>query len=122
VDQLGLTHQDLARPLLVAAGLGDKRRFDEKETKFRYHGHDYVVRMICYKGYQFSPFLDKTATSCDAVLENVTLKKTLKYSPLVPHMMERYGFYEGKGTPYRVEPAAVVEMFPYLKAMGKKAP
>lgn len=121
VDKLGLTHQDIARPLLIAAALGDKNRFDEKETRFRYHGHDYVVRMTCYKGYQFSPFYDKTATSCDAELENVTAKKKLKYSPLVPMMIERYGFYEGKGTPFRVEPAVVLEMFPYLQERAKKA-
>jgi hypothetical protein len=36
-------------------------------------------------------------------------------------MIERYGFYEGKGTPYRVEPADVLEVFPYLKEKAKKA-
>ena len=115
VDKRGLTHQDIALPLLIAAGIGDKRRFAEVATPFRYHGQDYRIKMICYKGYQFSPFYDKTATSCDAELENLTLKKKLRYSPLVPMMIERYGFYEGKGTPFRVEPADVLEMFPFLK-------
>ena len=115
VDRLGLTHQDLARSLLIAAAIGEKHRFDEKSTTFRYRGHDYRITMICYKGFQESPFYDQTRTSCDAMLENLTTKKTLKYSPLVPMMAERYGFYEGKGTPYRVDPAEIVEMFPYLK-------
>jgi hypothetical protein len=119
VDKLGLTHQQMALPLLIAAAIGDKNRFQREPTPFRYHGQDYRIKMICYKGYQFSPFYDKTATSCDAELENLTAKKKLKYSPLVPQMIERYGFYEGKGTPYRVEPAEVLEVFPFLKPRAK---
>ena len=30
-------------------------------------------------------------------------------------MIERYGFYEGKGTPYRVDPAKVLEVFDFVK-------
>jgi hypothetical protein len=30
-------------------------------------------------------------------------------------MIERYGFYEGKGTRYRVEPRAVLEVLDFLK-------
>ena len=120
VDKLGLTHQDLARALHVAAAIGYADRFNDKGVTFRYHGHDYHVKMICYKGAQLSPFLDKTLTTCDAIVENRTTGKKMKYSPLVPHMIERYGFYEGKGTPYRIEPAEVLELFPYLKAKAKK--
>jgi hypothetical protein len=122
VDRLGLTHQDIARPLLVAGALGAKRRFEEQPTKFRYHGHDYRITMMCYKGDQWSPFYDKTFASCDAEVENVTNKRKLKYSLLVPLMIERYGFYEGKGTPYRVAPADVIEVFPHLKTLAKKQP
>ena len=119
VDRLGLTHQDIARPLLIAAALGERERSNDKETLFRYQGQDYRLKMIRWKGSQFSPFYDRTHASCDAELENLTVKKKLKYSLLVPQMIERYGFYEGKGTPYRVEPVEVLEVFPYLKA--KKA-
>ena len=34
---------------------------------------------------------------------------------VVPDMIERYGFYEGKGTPYRVDPKKIVEVFDFLK-------
>lgn len=120
VDKLGLTHQDLARPLHAAAAIGYADRFNEKGVTFRYHGHEYHVKMICYKGAQLSPFLDKTLTTCDAIVENRTTGKKMKYSPLVPHMIERYGFYEGRGTPYRIEPAEVLELFPHLKQKAKK--
>lgn len=34
-------------------------------------------------------------------------------------MIEPYGFYEGQGTPYRVEPRAAVEVLDFLKKKGK---
>ena len=47
-------------------------------------------------------------------MRNLDNGKQIRYSLLVPHMIERYGFYEGKGTPYRVEPRQVVEVFDFL--------
>ena len=88
-----------------------KKHFGRQATSFRFHGHDYLLKMPCYKGEQQSPFLDMTAASCDAELENLTVKKTLKYSLLVPQMIERYGFYEGKGTSFRVEPLTFSRCF-----------
>jgi hypothetical protein len=108
----------MARPLQIATTLGMSKRFEQNGITYIYHGQKYRVKMINYKGYQFSPFYDRTNTSTDATIENLTNGKTLTYSPLVPHMIERYGFYEGKGLRYRVEPSAVLEVFPYLK--GKK--
>jgi hypothetical protein len=35
-------------------------------------------------------------------------------------MIERYGFYEGRGTSYRVEPRQVLEVFDFLKERAKK--
>ena len=46
--------------------------------------------------------------------------KKLTYGLLVPYMIERYGFYEGKGTSYRVDPRQVVEVFDFSTAKKKK--
>jgi hypothetical protein len=35
-------------------------------------------------------------------------------------MIERYGLYEGKGTPYRVEPRRVLEVFDFVKRKDEK--
>jgi hypothetical protein len=37
------------------------------------------------------------------------------FSLLVPEMVERYGFYEGKGTLYRVDLRAAVDVLDFLK-------
>ena len=59
--------------------------------------------------------LKRADTNCDATVWNLENGKKLNYSLLVPHLIERYGFYEGKGTPYRVEPRAILEVFDFLK-------
>jgi hypothetical protein len=122
VDELGLTHQHLARPLHTMGAVGG---YDRDPKEFLYHGRRVRVKVIAHKGSQLSPFSDDTSTSRDAIVENLDNGKTLKYSLLVPHMIERYGFYEGKGTPYRVEPRQVIELFDFLtdpSVVNKGAP
>jgi len=68
------------------------------------------VHLAEYKGFQYSPFDDKTKTNIDFTITNLDNKKMLKFSGLVPIMIERYGFYEGHGTPYRVEPAEIIDL------------
>lgn len=109
--ELGLTHQELARHLHVLGALA----FKENGKEIVYHGLRLKVSGVAYRGYQLSPFRDGTKTNRDATVRNVETGKELAFSLLVPHLMERYGFYEGKGTPYRVEPRRVVEVFDFLK-------
>jgi hypothetical protein len=45
---------------------------------------------------------------------NLETDKKLQFSLLVPHMIERYGFYEGQGTRYRVEPAQILAVLDFL--------
>jgi hypothetical protein len=117
-----LTHQELARHLHIVAAIAHKNYKEATQKtgfEFRYHGESYRVKLTCYRGFQESPFEDNTRASCDAAIENLKNGKKLGYSLLVPHMMERYGFYEGKGTPYRVDPAAVLALFPFLTKDSK---
>ena len=113
VDEMGLTHQELAKHLLVLAGIGAK--FGKGE--FRYHGRRFKVTGMDWAsaGMQHSPFHDGTKTNQDATLHNLDTGKKIDFSLLVPHMIERYGFYEGKGTKYRVDPKGIVEVLDFLK-------
>jgi len=115
VDELGLTHQELARHLRLVGAIGLKLGINQGPREFSYHGRKYKVKIDCFRGYQDSPFEDGTKTNCNATLWNLTNGKRLHYSLLVPEMIVRYGFYEGKGTPYRVEPRAVLEVFDFIK-------
>jgi len=108
VERLGLTHQDLARPLLLLGYYAKKQR-GEKEVKLG--DLTFKVRARNYNGTQESPFKDGTDTYTDVTIINTHTGYGLSYSLLVPMMIERYGFYEGKGTSYRVAPKMIVDLF-----------
>jgi hypothetical protein len=122
VDELGLTHQDLARPMhamgAVAQLLG--KTANAAPVEFVYEGRRFKVKRTDTRGRQPSPFEDDTASGSNVEVHNLDSGKKIAYGLLVPFMIERYGFYEGKGTPYRVEPRQVVEVFDFLKAKAKK--
>jgi hypothetical protein len=114
VDTLGLTHQELARHLHLLGAVAVKHALN-KPLEITYHGKRFRIKSRCSRGFQNSPFKDGTKTNCEAVVENLGNGKKLDYSLLVPYMIERYGFYEGKGTPFRVDPKKVVEVLDFLK-------
>ena len=111
IVQARLTHQEIARHLRVLAVVS---RGESKP--FIYHGTRLRAKIIQYDGFQESPFNDGTKASDDVALENLDNGEWIRYSLLVPMMVERYGFYEGKGTSYRVDPKAVVKVLPFLTA------
>jgi hypothetical protein len=122
VDELGLTHQELAKHLHAIGSIGrwqvwEHRRF---EYVFVYHGRRFKAATLVSKGFQPSPFRDGTQSGTDVTVENLDTGKKLRYGLLVPYLIERYGFYEGKGTSYRVEPSTVLEVFDFLGRKAKK--
>jgi hypothetical protein len=115
-DKLGLTHQELARHLHAMGVLAAQLRKKPGEpVAFLYHGRRYQVLREDTRGSQPSPFEDGTKSGSNVVVKNLSNNKEIRYGLLVPFMVERYGFYEGKGTSYRVEPARLVEVFDFLK-------
>jgi hypothetical protein len=121
VDELGLTHQELAKHLHAMATIGQwQRDRDREQAEFLYCGRRFKVRVLFTAGSQASPFLDDTASGAIARVENLDTGKKLEYALLVPYMIERYGFYEGTGTPYRVDPKRIVEVFDFLEKKPKK--
>ena len=111
VNGEGLTHADLAIPLLQICQHADAERRRLKEWKSVEVEHAAIrwrVDFEEYKGFQHSPFNDQTKSNIDFTLTNLESGNTLQFSGLVPIMIERYGFYEGHGTPYRVEPADII--------------
>jgi hypothetical protein len=116
VDERGLAHQELARTLHVLGAIARwQEKHEEVGREFLYRGRKFTISLNTAKGFMPSPFGDGTRTNQDVEVENVKTGKKLAYSLLVPHMIERYGFYEGKGTPYRVDPAKVLEVCDFLK-------
>ena len=120
VDELGLTHQLLAKHLHALGSVGFWQGQHQKSgSEFLYHGRRYRVTVKSTRGFQLSPFLDGTKSGSNVTVHNLDNGKALEYALLVPYMIERYGFYEGKGTPYRVEPQSVVELLDFLKVQAR---
>jgi len=114
VGKLGLSHQELARHLLVLGAIAQK-----KSQVVLYHGQKFFVQAVVFRGFALSPFQDGTKTNTEITVTNEATGKKLIYSLLVPIMMERYGFYEGHDTPYRVEPGRIIEVLDFLAPKKK---
>jgi hypothetical protein len=120
VDELGLKHQELARHLHAMGTIGNwQERHEQEGAEFVYQGKRFKVQVEHTRGIQPSPFRDGTASGSNATVTNLDNGKKVRYGLLVPYMIERYGFYEGKGTPYRLEPRLVLEVFDFLMAKKK---
>jgi hypothetical protein len=121
VDEKGLTHQELAKHLHAIGTIGRWQYWEHRKHsyEFVYHGRRFRVATVVTKGLQPSPFHDGTQSGTNVAVENLDSGKKLEYALLVPHLIERYGFYEGKGTSYRVEPSKVLEVFDFLQKKAK---
>jgi hypothetical protein len=117
VETQGLTHQELAKHLHAMGQIAWwQMKYKCEKKVFLYHGRRFQVEAICWKGYQYSPFKDGTKTDCDVTVKNLDTGKEFGYSMLMPELVARYGFYEGSGTSYRVDPRTVLDVFDFLQA------
>ncbi len=117
VVKAGLTHQEIARHLRVLSAVSRA-----ESEPFVYRGTRFRAKLIQFDGFQESPFNDGTKASDDVGLENLDNGEWIRYSLLVPMMIERYGFYEGKGTSYRVDPKQVVKLLSFLEVGDEAKP
>ena len=111
VDELGLTHQELGKHLRALGEISSKAGRKE----FRYQGRRFKGTVRRSQWHQASPFRDGTITHGLAIVDNLDNEKRLEYSLLMPDLIERYGFYEGKGTPYRLDPRKILEVLDFVK-------
>ena len=109
VDKLGRSHTELALPLRIL-GTYAQEKATKEPIEFVYRGRRFQARAELAKARIESPFADDLSTNVSVTLWNLDNGKSLTYSMMVPHLIERYGFYEGHGTSYRVEPGDIVDV------------
>lgn len=122
VTQNNLSHQKIAETLHFIRALA-LNKLDGKEIVF--HDRRYQVDSVFFMGGQVSPFeqLDNVRFSpaphaygsFDLRVKNLATGDSISFSSLLPFFIERYGFYEGTGTPYRVSPQKIVTVFDFLR-------
>jgi len=103
VNALGLTHEIIAGRLReiteqAREGLGDAIVVDEK---FEVEVHEARGKIPCPWGHPGLYF--KTHVK----LVKIRTGETLLWSDLAIHLIEEHGFYQGRGSPYRLDPSAV---------------
>lgn len=100
---MGLTHQQLADFLELF-------RLDRSsEGKVDYNERSFEDRKIGWRVGSRSPFGDGAYTNIDHLLTCLNNGEKLRFSGLLPSLIRNYGFYEGRGTPYRVDPRDLAE-------------
>jgi hypothetical protein len=103
VNSLGLGHEIIAQRLRTITeearkGLGDPVIVDEK---FDVEVNEVRGRIACPWGH---PGLYRKN---HVKLERIETGETLIWSDLEIHLIEEHGFYQGRGSPYRLEPSDV---------------
>jgi hypothetical protein len=115
------THQQMAKPLIdfLAAYRSEENEKVNGYVFLTYpknslHPQRYKIRVVGTKGFQPSPFMDGTSSGSLMEIENLDNGAKVNTAVLVFELIKRYGFYEGKGTPYRLKPEDLVAAFPFL--------
>lgn len=119
---MGLTHQQLADFLFYFA---DAQAFADKHPEalpqaYEYSGRTYTYSEMAFRGIQKSPFRDGSLTNKEMTVTNLKDGSKISFSGLLPIMINRYGFYEGKGAPQRLDPKKLAEFAGLVKPPSPK--
>jgi hypothetical protein len=106
VKRMDLTHQQIAQRLIELrdAGMRGLGEFINVEPH-------YEVRVVSVRGKLPCPFGDPGIfPKTNTVVRNTKIDRELTFTDLHIHMIGSHGFYEGKGSPFRLEPAVLAEV------------
>lgn len=105
VTKLGVSHGAIAKRLKYFAMIA----VDQLECATIVDG--YKIRAQEHKGTVPCPFHDNHHCPKQIfTVTNLETGKSISWSALNIHLIERHSFYEGRGAPYRVDPAQVVRV------------
>lgn len=106
VKELGLTNEIIANKLEMfmkqgERGFGSPVKVDDR----------FVVIVEENRGYIPCPFRHgHLAKKANINVRNIARKEEVDYSPISIHLIREHGFYQGKGSPYRLDPAKVARI------------
>ena len=111
VKRMDLTHRQIADRMIELrdAGMRGLGEFVDVEPH-------YEIRVISVRGKLPCPFGDPGIfPKTNTVVRNTKLDREITFTDMHIHMVGSHGFYEGKGSPFRLEPkelAAVLDIEP----------
>ncbi len=106
VKNLGLTHQQ------IAAKMQEFRKKGEPGLdEFVHIEPHFEVRVSTVRGGMRCPFEDKGLVQKSNIeVKNLSNNTEITYTDLCIHFIEKHGFYQGKGSPFRLSPAKLAEV------------
>ena len=118
VQRLGTTHRQIAERMKYFRdkGLEGLGMFEKVEDHFE-------VKVDSMRGQLPSPFEDHVMIGKqNTVVRNLKLNKEVAYTDFSIHMIEFHGFYQGKGSMFRIEPEDLVKILEVRKNEEKPLP
>ncbi|MBA7467640.1 MAG: hypothetical protein GH155_05180 [Spirochaeta sp.] len=106
VMRLGLTHEQIAARMeeLSREGLKGLGEFIGSESGFE-------VKVDSVRGKLPCPFGHPGIfAKVNTTVRNLKLGREITYTMLNSHLIGEHGFYEGKGSPFRLEPRDLIEI------------
>ncbi len=105
VIRLGTSHRAIAERMQElrdagVEGLGESITIEDR----------YDVRVDSVRGLLPCPYEDGTVQKTFVQVRNRVLDRTITYTDLHIHMIREHGFYEGKGSSFRLSPQDLVEI------------
>ena len=111
LSEVNLSAQDLADAMRTLTRLGLEGQGVEVDTK------DYTLLVEDYMGSMTCPFRDGRRAAKRNT--RATLKsngETLTWTDMGVHLIQAHGFFQGKGSAYRLEPLALAAFLRLIKA------
>ncbi len=106
LKKLGLTHHEVADALERIMKEGRKGFGNPVQV-----GETLTVTVDENRGVVPCPFRHgHLSRKIDALVKNSENSRILRYSDLSIHLVREHGFYQGKGSPYRLEPREILEV------------
>ena len=105
VRRLGATHEAIAARMQELQdkgmeGLGNEITVDAH----------FEIRVECVRGKLPCPFGDEIFRKTFIQVQNLTLQRRITYTDMHIHMIAAHGFYEGRGSSFRLPPHELVEI------------
>lgn len=110
LERIGMTQESLADRMqeMTELGLGGLGRPVSMEARFEIEVEDYKGAIPC-------PFKDNVkAKKRQTRVRRLDTGATIRWTDLNIHMIREHGFFEGYGSPYRLDPAELVSFLGLL--------
>ncbi|MBN1153374.1 hypothetical protein JXB12_00485 [candidate division KSB1 bacterium] len=105
LEKLGISSGELAARMQFFIDLG------KEAIENIVDWNEYTIQVIWSRGMLPCPFGEpRLHHKIFIELRNNKLNKSIRYTQLNVHLIREHGFFEGKGSPFRLEPEELVEV------------